>query len=48
MTMERYLEQLNSKEKVAIEIARKMLGASFHLEKSIGYLLFKKKNTPLR
>ncbi len=48
MTMEKYIEQLNPKEKVAIEIARKMLGASFNLEKSIGYLAFKKKNTPLR
>jgi hypothetical protein len=45
--MEKYVEQLSPQEKVALEIARKILGPSFNLEKSIGYLEFKKKNTPL-
>jgi len=39
-----YIAQLNDKEKVALEIARRMLGSSFCLEKSIGYLKFKSKS----
>ena len=46
--MDAYLAQLSPKEKVALEIVRKSLGSSFNLEKSIGYLKFKKKNTPLK
>lgn len=43
-----YCAQLTEKEKQALEIARRMLGSSFCLEKSIGYLswLAKKKSTP--
>jgi|LauGreSBDMM110SN_4_FD.fasta_scaffold112032_2 hypothetical protein len=42
-----YVEQLTEKEKQAMEIAKRMLGSSFCLEKSIGYLEWlKKKNTP--
>jgi hypothetical protein len=44
--MEAYLAQLTAKEKIAMAIAQRILGSSFSLEKSIGYLLFKK-NTPL-
>ncbi len=44
--MDAYLAQLSPKEKVALEIVRKSLGSSFNLEQSIGYLKFKKKNTP--
>ena len=40
-----YVEQLSEKEKVALDIAKRMLG-SFCLEKTIGYLEFKKKCTP--
>lgn len=42
-----YVEQLSEKEKLALEIAKRMLGSSFCLEKSIGYLQFKKRNPPL-
>jgi len=44
-----YCEQLTEKEKQALEIAKRMLGSSFCLEKSIGYLswLAKKKSNPL-
>lgn len=38
-----YVEQLSEKEKVALEIAKRMLGSSFDLKRSIGYL---KKHSP--
>ena len=41
--MEKYIEQLSLKEKVALEIVKKSLGSSFNLEQSIGYLKFKQK-----
>ncbi len=41
-----YSSQLTEKEKLALEIAKRMLGSSFCLEKSIGYLQFKKKSIP--
>ena len=43
-----YCAQLTEKEKQALDIAKRMLGSSFCLEKSIGYLewLAKKKSTP--
>jgi hypothetical protein len=44
--MEDYLSQLSEKEKVALEIAKRMLGSSFDLSLSIGYLEFKKNNPP--
>ena len=42
---EKYLKNLSEKEKVGIEIARKQLGSSFCLERSLGYLQFLKKET---
>jgi hypothetical protein len=42
--MEAYLAQLTKKEKIALAIAQRMLGSSFSLEKSIGYISFKKNN----
>jgi hypothetical protein len=42
--MEKYIAQLTKKELVAMAIAKRMLGSSFNLEKSIGYLVFKKHN----
>jgi hypothetical protein len=45
MYVDQYLNQLSEKEKVALDIAKRMLG-SFCLEKTIGYLDFKKKYTP--
>ena len=36
----RYLESLSDKEKIGIEIARKQLGSSFCLERSLGYIQF--------
>ena len=39
---ERYLESLMPKEKKAYEIAKDHLGMSFQLEKSIGFIRFKK------
>lgn len=41
-----YTEQLTEKEKVALEVAKRMLGSSFCIEKTIGYLDFKKTHTP--
>ncbi len=41
-----YIAQLSDKEKAALAIAKRMLGSGFSLEKSIGYIAFKKKNTP--
>jgi hypothetical protein len=38
-----YVEKLTEKEKVALEIAKRMLGSSFNLKKSIGYI---KKHIP--
>lgn len=48
MHLEKYLLSLNEKELKAYHIAREHLGMSFSLEKSIGYLNWKKDNiTPL-
>jgi hypothetical protein len=38
--MESYLSQLTEKERVAMEIAKRMLGSSFDLSLSIGYLAY--------
>jgi len=38
-----YIAQLSNKERVALEIARRMLGASFNLSRSHGYVRFKEK-----
>ncbi len=45
MTTDDYIAQLSDKEKVAYLIAVKMLGSSFDISKSIGFM---KKNTPRR
>jgi hypothetical protein len=44
--LEAYLKSLTDKERVAMEVAKRILGSSFNLERSIGYLEFKKKYTP--
>ena len=41
-----YLAQLNDKERVALEIARRMLGSSFNLQRSIGYVTYVKSVPP--
>lgn len=41
--VEQYLNQLNEKERHAYEIAKSHLGTSFQLEKSVGFLQWKKK-----
>lgn len=33
-----YIQNLDEKEKISIEIAKKILGDSFEIEKSIGYI----------
>lgn len=38
---ENYINTLNKKEKMALDIAKKHLGSSFDLKKSIGYLNYK-------
>ena len=40
--LDKYVEQLDSTELQAIEIAKRILQSSFCLEKSIGYLEFQK------
>jgi hypothetical protein len=40
--MNAYLDSLSEKEKKGYEIARSHLGMSFQLEKSLGYLEYKK------
>tara|TARA_B100001063_G_C16734474_1_gene541192 strand:- start:165 stop:299 length:135 start_codon:yes stop_codon:yes gene_type:complete len=40
--MEEYIKQMNDKERKAYEIAKKILGSSFNLKKSIGYINFSK------
>jgi predicted adenine nucleotide alpha hydrolase (AANH) superfamily ATPase len=41
--MEEYLNQLNEKERIAHQIAIRLLESSYNLEKSNGYLDFIKK-----
>ena len=40
--LEQYLNQLSEKERQAYEIAKSHLGTSFQLEKSVGFLKWKK------
>lgn len=40
--MQAYLDSLHEKEKKGYEIAKSHLGLSFQLEKSLGYLEYKK------
>lgn len=42
--LSKYLNSLDEKEKISLEIAKKILGDSFEIEKSIGYLNWKKLN----
>ena len=42
--IEDYLATLNSKERIALSIAKEQLGSSFCLEKSLGYLAWLEKN----
>ena len=42
--IEKYLKSLNDKEKISIEIAKKILEDSFEIEKSIGYIEWIKNN----
>jgi len=42
--LEQYIKSLNEKELKAYHIAKEHLGMSFQLEKSIGYLNWKKEN----
>jgi hypothetical protein len=44
--MTNYVESLSKKEKVAYIIAKSLLGSSFSLEKSNGYIIWLKKNQP--
>ena len=41
-----YLAQLTEKERAALAVARRMLGAAFVLRNTTGYLKFKKDNPP--
>jgi hypothetical protein len=38
-----YLEQLSEKERVALDVARRTFGASFDVERTIGYLEYQKR-----
>lgn len=40
--LEQYVNQLSEKERQAYEIAKSHLGTSFQLEKSVGFLQWKK------
>ena len=42
--IEKYIESFSEKEKKAYEIAKEHLGMSFQIEKSNGYLKWKKKH----
>lgn len=42
--VEEYLKQMSPKERIAYQIAKKQLGTSFNLKKSIGYITFLKNN----
>jgi hypothetical protein len=37
-----YIEQMTPREKTAYEIAKKQLGSSFHMVKSIGFIAYLK------
>lgn len=46
-TVEKYIEQMTPEEKIAYNIAKKNLESSFDIEKSIGFLEFKKKQSQI-
>jgi hypothetical protein len=43
-TIQKYMESLTEKERVALQIAQDHLESSFDIERSVGYLEFKKNN----
>jgi len=43
-TIQKYMESLTEKERVALEIAKDHLESSFDMERSVGYIEFKKNN----
>jgi|SaaInlStandDraft_6_1057023.scaffolds.fasta_scaffold03168_5 hypothetical protein len=43
-TIKKYMESLTEKERVALEIAKDHLESSFDIERSVGYIEFKKNN----
>ena len=43
-SVEKYIESMNDKEREAYHIAKKHLGSSFDIQKSIGYKKFMKTN----
>jgi len=45
--VEKYIEQMTPEEKIAYNIAKKNLESSFDIEKSIGFLEFKKKQSQI-
>lgn len=44
--IEEFMDQLTPSQKIAYEIAKRNLGSSFNLSLSIGFLEYKKANTP--
>jgi len=40
--VEDYIKQMNAKQRIAYEIAKKQLGSSFNIQKSIGYITYLK------
>lgn len=44
MNEEKYIQSLTDKERKAYEIAKEHLQTSFNIEKSIGYIEYKKEN----
>tara|TARA_B110000444_G_scaffold192336_1_gene182241 strand:+ start:205 stop:375 length:171 start_codon:yes stop_codon:yes gene_type:complete len=42
--IQEFLNGLNEREKIALNIAKDMLGTSFNIKKSIGYIKWKKEN----
>ena len=43
-TIQKYMESLTEKERVALEIAKDHSESSFDIERSVGYIEFKKNN----
>ena len=41
--IQEFLKSLNEKEKIALRIAKDILGTTFNMKKSIGYIKWKKK-----
>lgn len=43
-TIQKYMESLTDKERIALQIAQDHLESSFDIERSVGYLEFKNNN----